>query len=381
MARPSRTWRSRASPGGRSPARTSTATRRRCAGSTPTVTLKPPGKNVQQPPLSAGYQLASQRAGQTGRYVWIDRGDGKGPAADLGRADDPVRLAEPRHPEGQRPGDPPGHRARPGRRDVRGESGAARVLHRRRQPDVDPMDDDEIDAFLAEYGAMRQLQPYGWIPGTVKRADVSAPSPRDLTLVDLQRQVTLEIANGLGVDPEDLGVSDHVADVLQLRRQEAGQGQPDVRPVHEGDHRPPRHGRRDPPRLRPAVRPDRLPQVGPGHPGRLLESAEGHGRDRRRRDPRLGRPVRSGPEAAAAGRAARCPGRPRPGSTAPRWSRCRFSASDFGDAAPAPKVDQAARTITGLAVPYNAVADKGGHEVQRSSPARWSTPTRRAWRT
>src|SRR3954469_17921643 len=44
-----------------------------------TGTLKPPGKNVQQPPLSAGYQVATSAPGQTGTYVWIDRGDGRGP--------------------------------------------------------------------------------------------------------------------------------------------------------------------------------------------------------------------------------------------------------------------------------------------------------------
>jgi hypothetical protein len=71
----------------------------------------------------------------------------------------------------------------------------------------DGMSDDDIDAFLAEYGAARRLSPFGWIPREVARADVSAPSPRDLTLVELQKQVTIEIANGLGVDPEDLGVS------------------------------------------------------------------------------------------------------------------------------------------------------------------------------
>ena len=74
-------------------------------------------------------------------------------------------------------------------------------------PDVDPMDDDEIDAFLAEWRGSRKRSGTGWIPGNVKRVDVNAPSPVEIQLVELQRQVTLEIANGLGVDPEDLGVS------------------------------------------------------------------------------------------------------------------------------------------------------------------------------
>lgn len=74
-------------------------------------------------------------------------------------------------------------------------------------PSIEPMDDDEVDAFLAEWQAERKRRSTGWIPSTVKRVDVDAPSPAELQLVELQRQVTLEIANGLGADPEELGVS------------------------------------------------------------------------------------------------------------------------------------------------------------------------------
>ncbi|KXK61957.1 hypothetical protein AWW66_10985 [Micromonospora rosaria] len=77
----------------------------------------------------------------------------------------------------------------------------------RDDPTVDPMNDDEVDAFLADWAAQRKRRATGWIPGAVQRVDVSSPSPAELQLVELQRQVTLEIANGLGVDPEDLGVS------------------------------------------------------------------------------------------------------------------------------------------------------------------------------
>lgn len=74
-------------------------------------------------------------------------------------------------------------------------------------PDVEPMSDDEIDGFLAEWNAERKRRATGWIPGNVQRVDVDTPSPAELQLVELQRQVTLEIANGLGADPEELGVS------------------------------------------------------------------------------------------------------------------------------------------------------------------------------
>lgn len=74
-------------------------------------------------------------------------------------------------------------------------------------PSIEPMSDEDVTAFLAEWQAARQNSSTGWIPGNVKRADVNTPSPAELQLVELQRQVTLEIANSFGVDPEDLGVS------------------------------------------------------------------------------------------------------------------------------------------------------------------------------
>jgi phage portal protein BeeE len=36
---------------------------------------------------------------------------------------------------------------------------------------------------------------------------VDSPSPADLQLVELQKQAALDIANALGVDPEELGIS------------------------------------------------------------------------------------------------------------------------------------------------------------------------------
>ncbi|MEK8107417.1 phage portal protein [Micromonospora sp. M12] len=69
------------------------------------------------------------------------------------------------------------------------------------------MAEDEVDPFLAEWRAQRKRGSTAWVPSNVKRLDVNAPSPAEIQLVQLQQQVTLEIANGLGVDPEDLGVS------------------------------------------------------------------------------------------------------------------------------------------------------------------------------
>jgi hypothetical protein len=72
---------------------------------------------------------------------------------------------------------------------------------------ITPYDDDQVVEFLASYRAARKRGGPAYIPGEVKRLDVSAPSPAELQLVELQRQAALELALFMGVDPEDVGVS------------------------------------------------------------------------------------------------------------------------------------------------------------------------------
>lgn len=74
-------------------------------------------------------------------------------------------------------------------------------------PQVIPMTEDEIPVFLAKWRTGRKRSGTGYIPGNVKHVPISAPSPQELQLVELQKQCTLEIAQGTGIDPEDLGVS------------------------------------------------------------------------------------------------------------------------------------------------------------------------------
>jgi hypothetical protein len=166
-----------------------------------TVSLRPPG-DAKKNTTPGGLDRVEDE-----RWVWIDSGDGRGPqrfpAALMIRFDSPN----------------PGVLTANGR-TIRRAIAIDRVAEMyANNPQLreyftdnedssdDAMRDEEADQFIAEYLAMRRINPVAWIPGNVKRADISSPSPRDLTLVDLQRQVTLEIANGIGVDPEDLGVS------------------------------------------------------------------------------------------------------------------------------------------------------------------------------
>jgi hypothetical protein len=340
-----------------------------------TVTLRPPGKNVQQPPLSAGYQVATTAPGETGRYVWIDRGDGRGPQ--------PISAALMIRFDSPNPGILQAN-ARAIRRAIAldrvaamyAENPALREYFTDGDTDADPMDDDEIDAFMAEYGAMRQVRPYGWIPSTVKRADVSSPSPRDLTLVDLQREVTLELANGLGVDPEDLGVNvtSRVYQNAVDRKQDKVNRvyAPFMRAITDrlgmGDVT--RRGYAPQFDLTDYLKSDPVTQAAYWKALKDMGATDS--------DEIRGWAGLSGPAPKAA--PAPVPAVP---ATSARFDAggpaFRFSATDFADAPAAPTVDKAARTITGLAVPYNAVADKFGMKYSfKPGSLEYSDPARMA---
>ncbi|WP_203711369.1 phage portal protein [Asanoa siamensis] len=72
---------------------------------------------------------------------------------------------------------------------------------------ADPVDDDEIVDFLGVWRGARRERSTAYVPTALKYNEVTAPSPQELQLVELQRQATLDIANAMGADPEDLGVS------------------------------------------------------------------------------------------------------------------------------------------------------------------------------
>lgn len=72
---------------------------------------------------------------------------------------------------------------------------------------ADEMDDDDARDIIAAWRAARKQRATGWIPASMKYNSVDVPSPAELQLVELQKQAALDLANALGVDPEDLGVS------------------------------------------------------------------------------------------------------------------------------------------------------------------------------
>jgi Phage portal protein len=72
---------------------------------------------------------------------------------------------------------------------------------------ADPVDDKEILQILSDWKAARKKRSTGYVPAALKYNTVDAPSPADLQLAQLQKQAGLDIANELGIDPEELGIS------------------------------------------------------------------------------------------------------------------------------------------------------------------------------
>lgn len=72
---------------------------------------------------------------------------------------------------------------------------------------ADPAEDDEIQEILDEWKAARKTRSTGYVPAAMKYNTVDQPTPADLQLVELQKRAALDIANALGLDPEDLGIS------------------------------------------------------------------------------------------------------------------------------------------------------------------------------
>jgi phage head maturation protease len=72
---------------------------------------------------------------------------------------------------------------------------------------ADPADDTEVKAILDEWRKARRTRSTAYVPAALNYETVDTPSPADLQLAQLQKQATLEIANALGLDAEDLQVS------------------------------------------------------------------------------------------------------------------------------------------------------------------------------
>lgn len=73
--------------------------------------------------------------------------------------------------------------------------------------DGDELTDDAVAQFLAEWAEARRQNATAKIPSQLKYNSGTPVSAADMQLVELQRQASLEIANGSGIDPEDIGLN------------------------------------------------------------------------------------------------------------------------------------------------------------------------------
>lgn len=72
---------------------------------------------------------------------------------------------------------------------------------------ADPGTDEEIAAALDAWKLARQQRVDGYVPAALRYETVQDPTPADLQLIQLQEKATKDLANALGIDPEELAVS------------------------------------------------------------------------------------------------------------------------------------------------------------------------------
>lgn len=250
---------------------------------------------------------------------------------------------------------------------------------------VTPYTDAEVEAFLAVYRQSRKRGRPAYIPRALTRMDNSSPTPAELQLVELQREVSLELALHMGLDPEDVGVNttsrtyfnatDRRTD--KINRTLAGMMAAITDRLSMQDVTP--RGQRVRWDTSEWLRPDpaSLITYWQGLKGMGIVDAQWIAAQAGIPGDVVRRSITAAPTAAPALPAGADPGqnaRWLPAQLGPALTAARlgatfagdarpqmtFSMIDFATAAPPAKADMERRTITGLAVPYGAVARKYG---------------------
>jgi hypothetical protein len=75
------------------------------------------------------------------------------------------------------------------------------------QDGVDPASDEAIRDALDEWEKASADRVDGYVPAALQYNAIQDSTPAELQLVQMQQRVTLDLANALGIDPEDLGVN------------------------------------------------------------------------------------------------------------------------------------------------------------------------------
>ena len=72
---------------------------------------------------------------------------------------------------------------------------------------ADPYTDDDVTEFLDDWARSRRARTTGYVPAALRYNPDPLMTPVELQLADLQSKATIAIANAMGLDPEDFGVS------------------------------------------------------------------------------------------------------------------------------------------------------------------------------
>lgn len=72
---------------------------------------------------------------------------------------------------------------------------------------VDPADDGAIEKILDDWATASQDHVDGYVPAALEYTAIQDSTPAELQLIQMMTRATLDVANCLGVDPEDLGVN------------------------------------------------------------------------------------------------------------------------------------------------------------------------------
>lgn len=74
-------------------------------------------------------------------------------------------------------------------------------------PNADPADDEAIKKFLGDFAEARRNGVYAYMPVSVKYQEMVSPTAAEAQIIAQQNKVSLDLANALGIDPEDLGLN------------------------------------------------------------------------------------------------------------------------------------------------------------------------------
>jgi portal protein len=91
--------------------------------------------------------------------------------------------------------------------DLYAKSPKMRGFFTPRDPNADPGDSGKIVAALDAFATARRERLDGYVPSSLVYNPVQDPTPAELQLLQMAQRADLQIANAIGLDPEELGIN------------------------------------------------------------------------------------------------------------------------------------------------------------------------------